>query len=106
MFGTYSARATNAGLGMSGLFIALLGAQGVVFVLWTVHAFRCLFKLRAQVVAETGILWPGPRVALRSFRRFAVAPAYRRDRQILIGLTVILFALIGAVALVSGQIPR
>ncbi|MGO4908308.1 hypothetical protein ACEN2J_08260 [Pseudorhodobacter sp. W20_MBD10_FR17] len=91
---------------MSGVFTALLGVQGVVFVLWTVHAFRCLFKLRAQVVAETGNLWPGPKVALRSFGRFAVAPGYQRDRRILIGLTVILFALIGAVALVSGQIPR
>jgi hypothetical protein len=91
---------------MSGVFTALLGVQGVVFVLWSIHAFRCLFKLRARVVAETGNVWPGPRVALRSFGRFAVAPEYQHDRRILIGLTVVLFALIGAVALVSGQIPR
>lgn len=106
MFGPYFARLKDAWLGMSATFIALLGLQGMVFVLWSIHAFRCLFKLRAQVVAETGILWPGPRVALRSFSRFAVAPEFRRDRQILLGLTVVLFGLIGAVALVSGQIPR
>lgn len=91
---------------MTVVFTVLLGVQGAVFVLWSIHAFRCLFKLRAQVVAETGNVWPGPRVALRSFGRFAVASEYQHDRRILIGLTVILFALIGAVALVSGQIPR
>jgi hypothetical protein len=80
--------------------------QGVVFVLWTIHAFRCLFKLRARAVAETGSPWPGTAVTLRSFGAFVTASEYQRDRRILLGLTVVLFALIGVVALVSGQNPR
>lgn len=91
---------------MSGVFIALLGVQGVAFVLWTIQAFRCLFKLRARAVAESGSPWPGARATVRSFGAFVTAAEYQRDRRILLGLTVILFGLIGAVALVLGPEPR
>lgn len=91
----------DAGLGMNGPFAALLGLQGVVFLLWGIQMFRCLFKLRARAVAETGSGYPGPRATLRSFGAFVTAPEYQRDRRILVGLTVLLFALIGVVALTS-----
>lgn len=88
---------------MNGAFIALLGVQGAVFVLWAIHVFRCLFKLRARAVATSGSAWPGLAATLRSFGAFGTAPEYQRDRRIMTGLTVLLFGLIGAVALVSGQ---
>lgn len=91
---------------MSGALIAILGLQGVAFVAWTIQMFRCLFRLRARAVAESGSQWPGPIVTLRSFRAFVTEPEYQRDRRILAVLTVLLFVLIGAVALVSGQSAR
>lgn len=91
---------------MSGAFIAILGLQGVAFVAWTIQMFRCLFRLRARAVAQSGKLWPGPIVTLRSFKAFVTEPEYQRDRRILAALTAVLLVLISAVALVSGQSPR
>ena len=88
-------------------YIAILGLQGLVFVAWAIHAFRCLFKLLARAVAETGIGLPGIRVGLHMFRAFAFGPEYERDRRILLILTLLLFMLIGVVvALAPGASPR
>ena len=92
---------------MSGGFIAVLGLQGVVFVAWAIHAFQCLFKLRARAVVQTGSGLPGVKVALHMFRAFGTAPEYGRDRRVLLGLTLVLFVLIGVVvALAPAASPR
>lgn len=85
---------------MSAAVIVLLGLQGVVFLLWGLQMFRCLFKLRARAVAETGSCYPGLAATLRSFAAFVTGPDYQRDRHILVGLTVLMFALTGLAALV------
>lgn len=74
--------------------------QGMVFAVWAWWAFRCLFRLRAQAVAETGLIVPGMRVTLRVFRGFVHLPEYRRDRLILLGLTVLLWVMIAGFALI------
>jgi len=71
-----------------------LGAQGLVFAVWTFWMFRCLFRLRARAVAETGSAFPGPGATLRSFHAFAVRPEFARDRRILLVLTLVMFATI------------
>ncbi|MGB3278584.1 MAG: hypothetical protein WBA92_05260 [Pseudorhodobacter sp.] len=92
---------------MSSGLVILLGVQGLVFVFWTIQMFRCLFRLRARAVAETGQSIPGLAATLRSFRAFLTEDIFRRDRIILAALTILLFALIGAVAtLASGQAQR
>lgn len=92
---------------MSGGFIALLGLQGLLFAAWAIYAFRCMFKIYARAVADSGSGIPGMAVGLRTFRIFAVAPEYARDRKMLLLLSLLLFMLIGAVvALVPGASPR
>ncbi|RUS61010.1 hypothetical protein EGN72_06255 [Pseudorhodobacter sp. E13] len=91
---------------MTGGLAAILALQAVVFVVWAVQMFRCLLRLRARAVAQSGKLWPGPVVSLRSFKAFVTEAEYQRDRRILGGLTLLMFALIGAGALASGQGPR
>ena len=88
---------------MSGGFIAMLGVQGAVFVVWTIMMFRTLFRLRARAVAETGSSLPGPIATLRMFGAFVTEPGYQRDRRILGALTLVLIALIGAVAVLAPE---
>lgn len=68
--------------------------QGMVFALWAFWAFRCLFRIRAYAVAETGQSMPGLVATLRSFRAFLRLPEFRRDRLILLALTFALWLLI------------
>lgn len=92
---------------MSGGFIALLGLQGLLFAAWSIYAFRCMFKIFARAVAVSGNGIPGMAVGLRTFRSFAVAPEYARDRKVFLVLSLLLFILIGAVvALAPGASPR
>lgn len=86
---------------MSATAIAVLGVQAVVFAVWAFHAFRVLFHLRARVVEESDRAFPGMAVTLRMFRAFAQEPRYARDRRLLLGLTLLLFALIGVFALLA-----
>jgi hypothetical protein len=83
----------------------LLGVQGVVFALWAFWMFRCLFRLRRWAVAQSGSVFPGPVVTLRSFAGFATLPEYARDRRILLALTLVLFALIALWAALVRTVP-
>ena len=83
---------------MSGGVMAVLALQGMVFAVWAFYAFRCLFKLRADAVAASGKLWPGPIASIRAFKGFVTMPKYGRDRRIMLALTVALFVLIGVFA--------
>jgi hypothetical protein len=67
--------------------------QGLVFAVWAFWAFRCLFRMRAWAVAETGRSLPGTRAALRAFRFFATQPQFRRDKGIFLLLTGLLLSL-------------
>ncbi|MBL4915748.1 hypothetical protein [Szabonella alba] len=83
-----------------------LGLQSVVFALWAFWMFRCLFRLRARVVAQTGSALPGPVASLRGFRDFMTLPEFTRDRRVLGLLTLVMFATIaGWAALVRGGGP-
>ncbi|MDN5785921.1 hypothetical protein [Pseudorhodobacter sp.] len=86
---------------MQALLIVGMGLQGAVFALWAVVMFRTLFRLRAQAVAETGHAFPGPLVTLRTFLGFLTRPEYQRDRRMLLALTLLLFAMIGGLALLA-----
>jgi hypothetical protein len=94
-------------MGMTAPVVVILGLQAVIFGAWAFQGFRCLIRLRADAVAASGHVWPGPAASLRAFRGFIMLPKYARDRQILLWLTVLLFALTGAfVALASDPVAR
>lgn len=87
--------------GMSMLPIVWLGVQGVLFAAWTVLAFRWLFAIRAQAVAESGSSVPGPGATLRAFRWGFVAPQLGRQRLWLAVLTLALLLASVSFGLVS-----
>jgi hypothetical protein len=80
--------------------IVTLSLMGVVFVLWAAHMFVYLFRLRRDATERMQRDGAGPfarfAYTLATFRDFAVAPRYRRDRNRLALLTVLMFASIGA----------
>ena len=85
---------------VAGLWLA---GQSVLFAVWAFWMFRCLFRLRAHVVARTGATFPGPVASLHGFRDFITLPGFARDRRVLGLLTLALFAAIaGWAALVRG----
>lgn len=73
-------------------------ANGVLFALWAMQMFRCLFRLRAEAAAaerrRTGRMLPGLTVTLRSFAAFLRHPHHRADRRRLMWLTLCLFAML------------
>lgn len=77
---------------MSPSGLAFLILQGMVFLIWTFLAFRWLFALRADAVAESGTALPGLRWTLRAFRGGLVDKRYARDRLWLGILTLILLS--------------
>ncbi|WP_088625684.1 hypothetical protein [Oceanicola sp. 22II-s10i] len=79
---------------MSGLAVIWLVAEGVIFALWAVQMFRVLFRIRRDLAAETGAMFPGPVATLRGFGWFLRRPEYRRDRRVLGGLTLAMMAMI------------
>lgn len=81
---------------MSHGFAALPGVQGLVFVLWSIQMFPCLFRLRTRAAAETYQSIPGLGATSRSFRAFLTERTFRRDRIILEAFSIALFAMIGA----------
>ncbi len=70
--------------------IMLLVFQGVVFLIWMFLAFRWLFALRADAVAASGTVLPGPGWAFRAFRSGLVDKRYAMDRFWLGILTLVL----------------
>lgn len=77
---------------MSALSITFLALQAVVFLIWILLAFRWLFALRADAVAESGSLLPGPGPVLRAFRGALLDERYAKERVRLGALTLILLA--------------
>lgn len=78
---------------MSPISIAILVLQFIVFLIWAFLAFRWLFALRADAVAESGSAFPGPGSQLRAFRGGLVDERYAKDRVRLVILTLILLTL-------------
>lgn len=74
----------------------LIVAQGAVFAVWAVLAFRTLFRLLAIVQAETGQALPGPQGTLRALRLFLTDPRLGPDRKAL-GLLTLLLLVMSAV---------
>ena len=78
---------------MSPISIAILVLQFIVFLIWAFLAFRWLFALRADAVAESGSAFPGPGSQLRAFRGGLVDERYAKDRVRLVILPLILLTL-------------
>ncbi len=66
--------------------------QGMVFVIWMFLAFRWLFALRADAVAASVTVLPGPGWAVRAFRGGLVDKRYAKDRLWLGISTVVLLS--------------
>jgi len=80
----------------------MLLAQGLVFLLWAYLMFRTLFRLARiaqdrQTRAGGGPI-PGPGQTLRAWHDFATRAEHRPDRNRLIAVTLLLFALIALTA--------
>lgn len=72
------------------LQIVWLSVQAVLFAAWIVLAFRWLFAIRAEAVAQAGNSFPGLGATLRAFRWGFVAPGLARQRLWLGVLTLAL----------------
>jgi hypothetical protein len=70
-----------------------LAVQGAVFLVWAVLAFRFLFALRADAVAQSGRTLPSMATQLKAFRGGLIEQRYRRLRVRLMVLTALLIAL-------------
>jgi len=77
---------------MTPFSITLLIFQGVVFLIWAFLAFRWLFALYADAVAESGTILPGLTSATRAFRGGLVDERYAKDRRWLGILTLVLLS--------------
>lgn len=86
---------------MSMLQIIWLSVQGLVFAAWAVLAFRWLFAIRAQAVAQSGSSLPGLGATLGAFRWGLRAPELARQRLWLGLLTLALLLASVSFALVS-----
>lgn len=83
-----------------------LAAMTLVFAVWAVLMFVMLFRLnraaqQRKQEARAGIL-AGFGITLATFRDFAFASEFRRDRRRLLAVTALLFALILARAFLVG----
>lgn len=83
----------------------LLALQGAAAVIWAFLMFRTLFRLRARAVDRSGQAFPGVGATLESYRAFLTEPAFARDRRLLGGATVALFATIALFALYRPDQP-
>ncbi len=75
------------------MMVALLALQGMVFLLWTVTAFRILYHLWRQSAARTGTALAGPVTFVRTIGDWLRDPAERGWRWALLGLTVAVMGL-------------
>lgn len=78
---------------MSPMAVFALVVQGALFLLWAFLAFRWLFALRADAVAESGKAFPGPAATLRAFSRGLTDARYAKERLRLGILTPLLLGL-------------
>jgi hypothetical protein len=77
----------------------LLILEGLVFSLWAFLMFRSLFRLRARAVKATGSQYPGPIAFLRAIGDWLGDPEAKRERMMLLAVTLLLFAIIATFAL-------
>ena len=82
--------------------VVIVALQGLVFAAWAVWSFRCLFRMRAYAVAETGHSLPGTRASLRALRAFATQPQFLRDKVIFLLLTGLLWVLTAMFGILHG----
>lgn len=78
---------------MPTLMLLFLAVQGGVFLVWAVLAFRFMFAIWADAVAQSGRLLPSMAAQLRAYRGGLFEPRYRRQRLRLVLLAVVLIAL-------------
>lgn len=74
---------------MNPLLFAVLALQVIIFAIWMVIAFRWLFAMRADAVAESGRSLPGLGPTLRAFREGFTGARYARQR-LWLGVTTLL----------------
>lgn len=71
----------------------LLTLQGLVFLAWAIMMFRTLFLFRRRNARQSGAMFPGVGAFLRQARYWLSSAEDRRDRRLLLGLTLAVFAL-------------
>ncbi len=87
---------------MNAALVYFLVLQGLAFLVWSILAFRWLFAIRAQAVAQSGSSWPGAAVQLQAFRDGFLDSRYRDHRRWLLMATAVLLVL----AAISTQIVQ
>jgi hypothetical protein len=80
---------------MTGVQVAVLVGQGLVFAAWAAVMFSYLFGLLRDPDVPGHGTWRGPRGTLRAFGHFLTAQAWAARRRALGVLTVLLLALNG-----------
>lgn len=76
---------------MTGPAIVLLVVLGVLFAAWVFVVFRALFGVLIRHSRETGKPWVGPIQAFSVYGDYLRDPAFRREKLIILALTVLLF---------------
>lgn len=74
-------------------FILMVVFRGLIFLAWSIQAFRWLLAIRADAVAESGVSLPGLKPTLCAFRGGLFDPKYSAQRLRLGALTILLLAL-------------
>jgi len=74
--------------------VAIVVAMGLIFVVWAVFLYRFLLALQRDAQAASGRSLPDPGSAFSAFTNGLGNPRYRRQRNIVIAVTVLLFATI------------
>ena len=73
-----------------------LVVMGLVFAVWVLFAFRTLFRLLRislqRRAAQNAGYFGWVMINFGVFRDFLVSPEHRRDRRLMIGLTLLMFA--------------
>ena len=80
----------------------LLPLTSLAFAIWAFLMFRTLFAQRRRSGSRTGRMFPSLGDTLREWRHWLTAPDHKRDRWLLLIVTLVLFALI---ALNATQFP-
>ena len=77
---------------MSGLLLAFLVIQGVLFAAWTFLMFRSLFGIQRRYRAETGKAFIGPIAVFAVYSAYLKNPTFRSERSailVLLGLLIV-----------------
>ncbi|SMY07009.1 hypothetical protein [Flavimaricola marinus] len=74
-------------------------AQGVLFLAWSVEAFRILFQLAARGRARSGQLYPGPLTFVGAVREWIADPSRRLQKWRFVVLTLALLGMTACLAI-------